>query len=84
MKHQFTLKKTKIVIQQDLTDLWTVQGCSLPKRLIKTRLRDSAMAEWELGEKKSFLYVLSKFMHFTGNPRPINFLCWCCKEEHFR
>lgn len=41
MKHQFTLKKTKIIIQQDLTDLWTVQGCSLPKRLIKTRLRDS-------------------------------------------
>lgn len=60
MKHQFTLKKTNIAIQQNLTNLWTIQGCSLPKRLIKTRLTDSARGEWELVEKKSFLYDLSK------------------------
>lgn len=83
MRHQFTPKKTNIVIQQDLTDLWTIQGCSLPKRLVKTRLRDSAMGKWELLEKKAFLYDLSKIMHFTGNPRPINLFCWCYKE-HFR
>lgn len=52
MKHQFTLKKTNIAIQQNLTNLWTIQGCSLPKRLIKTRLTDSARGEWELVEKK--------------------------------
>ena len=30
-KHHFTLKKTRIVIEQELTDLWTAQCYSLPE-----------------------------------------------------
>lgn len=35
-QHHSILKKTKIVIQMDFTDLWIAQSFSLPKRLAKT------------------------------------------------